>query len=269
MFKQRLLTALVIIPLVLLGIFVLPPFWFALFTALVIGWGGWEWSQLMGLQKTWVRVIYVDIVILSLVLATILPPIWVLSVGVVGWLGALCLVLGYQQHRNQHFLKSPLLIGITGIFVLVPCWVGFNVLCFLQPHPVWLLLLFVLVCLADTGAYFAGHLWGKHKLAPSISPGKTWEGVFGGIVVAFIAALIATLFLHFSLGRGILFVCLGMLTVIVSILGDLFESLLKRQQGMKDSGWILPGHGGILDRIDSLTAAVPLFACGLILMGLA
>ncbi|EJS86028.1 hypothetical protein AAUPMB_19730, partial [Pasteurella multocida subsp. multocida str. Anand1_buffalo] len=122
---------------------------------------------------------------------------------------------------------------------------------------------FILVWSADSGAYFAGRQFGKNKLAPKVSPGKSWEGVIGGLVTA---GILASIFIHFtqeSLLSGIsipAFIALSVATVAVSILGDLTESMFKRQSGIKDSSQLIPGHGGILDRIDSLTAAVPFFA---------
>lgn len=130
-------------------------------------------------------------------------------------------------------------------------------------HGLFLLLyVFVLVWAADSGAYFAGRAFGKHKLAPKVSPGKTWQGVFGGMITAVVLAFV---FIHFS-GKTLLgsramsgFVVLSVATVAISVLGDLAESMFKRESGIKDSSQLIPGHGGILDRIDSLTAAVPFF----------
>lgn len=292
MLKQRILTAIILIPLVLWGVFKLPPIWFAVSTGLVIGLAAWEWSRLMGLQKTILRILYVDVIVLLLIVAAVLPPIWVLFLGIIWWVCALFMILKIARQQLQmeeisfgissgnssvsrkdsnkiiKYSDTLLLKGIIGIAVLIPCWVGLDALCFSYPRPVWLLLLFALVWLADTGAYFSGRFWGVHKLAPTISPGKTWEGVYGAITVTFIVTLCAVFYLHIGLLKGLMFVILAMITVLISILGDLFESLLKRQQGLKDSGHILPGHGGILDRIDSLTAAVPFFAAGLMMLGL-
>ena len=131
-------------------------------------------------------------------------------------------------------------------------------------HGLFLLLYaFVLVWAADSGAYFAGRAFGKHKLAPKVSPGKTWEGVVGGLCTA---AILAFIFMYFFeatlLGQRSVsgFVLLSVATVAISVLGDLTESMFKRESGIKDSSQLIPGHGGVLDRIDSLTAAVPFFA---------
>ena len=127
------------------------------------------------------------------------------------------------------------------------------------------LFILCLVWAADTGAYFSGTLWGKHKLAPKISPGKTIEGLCGGIMSALIVAAIFAVFAKIEFSKLLPWTFLVILVVLFSVLGDLFESIMKRQAGVKDSGQWIPGHGGILDRIDSLTAAVPVFTLGLLL----
>jgi phosphatidate cytidylyltransferase len=129
--------------------------------------------------------------------------------------------------------------------------------------PGYVILLFLLIWGADTGAYFAGRAFGKHKLAARVSPGKTWEGVFGGMLLALTVALGATQWLE-PAGQLVPFLVLVAVTVAISVLGDLAESLFKRIADVKDSGGLLPGHGGVLDRIDSLTAAAPVFTLGLI-----
>ncbi len=267
MLKQRFITAVILIPLVLLGIYFLPVFWFALFTGLLVGFAAWEWSRLIGLQKPLARILYVDLIVLLLVLAAILSPLWWLWLALVWWIAAFILILKDAAHPENR-AHSKLLRGFAGVAVLVPCWVSINFLCFMSPRPIWLLMVLVIVWLADIAAYFAGNRWGKRKLAPTISPGKSWEGVYGALIITGVVALIAALVMHLPLIRILLFVALVVFTVMFSIVGDLFESLLKRQEGLKDSGTLLPGHGGILDRIDSLTAAAPIFTFGLILLGM-
>jgi phosphatidate cytidylyltransferase len=127
----------------------------------------------------------------------------------------------------------------------------------------YVLFLLIMIAAADTGAYFSGRLWGRHKLAPQISPGKTWEGVLGAIAATLVIALSGALWFQVEPLYWMMFVGICLLTVLFSIIGDLFESMIKRQKGVKDSGNLLPGHGGVLDRIDSLTAAAPLFLLGL------
>ncbi len=267
MLIKRVITAIILIPLVLLALYFLPPFWFALCSAIVIALAAWEWSRLMGLQKTISRVLYVDLIVLLLIAASYLSPLWWLWLALIGWINALILLIIFEK-KSQTVLHSKLLRGIAGIFVLIPCWVSINFLCFMPPRPIWLLMMLIVVWVADIAAYFVGHRFGKNKLAPKISPGKTKEGVYGALIITLVVALIAALALHLPLVRVLLFAVLILMTVIASIIGDLFESLLKRQEGLKDSGTLLPGHGGILDRIDSLTAAAPIFTFGLILLGM-
>jgi phosphatidate cytidylyltransferase len=156
-------------------------------------------------------------------------------------------------------LANPVLALATGIVLLLPVWLALIQL--RQAGPLALLAIMAVVWLADIGAYFAGRSLGKHKLAPSISPGKTWEGAIGGGVTVLVYGLLLSSRLPATLAGNLplLLVLLVLLTAI-SILGDLFESLLKRQAGLKDSSRILPGHGGVLDRIDSLTSTLPLVA---------
>jgi phosphatidate cytidylyltransferase len=159
--------------------------------------------------------------------------------------------------------------GIAGVLVTLPCWASFVALHARPDHgPVLSLTLLVMVWLADSGAYFAGKRWGRTKLAPVISPGKTWEGVLGGIAVSASAVLLAGYWYSRSLEWTLVLAPVALLTVMFSIVGDLLESLMKRQAGVKDSGSIIPGHGGVLDRIDSLTAAAPIFLAGLLWSGL-
>jgi phosphatidate cytidylyltransferase len=169
----------------------------------------------------------------------------------VTWVFAVFILI---SHSNKN-INIIYFVQLAGFIMLPACWKALNYLCFLHPHPYKLLSLFLIVWLADIGAYFVGSRFGKHKLAPSISPGKSIEGAIGGLVIV---GIVVGLIFH-----SIPMIFLALLTVIISIIGDLFESFMKRRQGVKDSGKILPGHGGILDRIDSLISAAPLFALGL------
>jgi len=154
---------------------------------------------------------------------------------------------------------------LSGFFVLVPAWIAPLALRELPqgllPDGRWLTLyLLMIVWVADSGAYFAGHRWGKTKLAPHVSPGKTWEGVAGGLAAVLLLALLAGVFgWRFGASELVIWVILSLVTAFVSVFGDLFESRAKRAAGVKDSGSILPGHGGVLDRIDAFTAAAPVF----------
>src|SRR5579872_940492 len=265
MFK-RILTALILIPVFVFLLFYLSPKAFCLLTGVVVLWAAWEWSFLMGVKQLKYSFIYPVVVFFLLI-----GSIWLYIPGViiasfVWWLFALLLVLFYPK-LSQAWGKSIILRGLMGLMTLLPCWLAINFIRNIPENGVYVLLfLFVLIWGADSGAYFAGKLWGKTKLAPHVSPGKTWQGLGGALVVSVIITL-ATLYwakVPYKIG---FFVCMiAMITVLFSVVGDLFESMLKRNEGLKDSGRLLPGHGGILDRIDSLTAAAPVFLFGTDLM---
>ncbi len=183
-----------------------------------------------------------------------------LSAALVWWLFALVLVVRYPRTFNSMF------VALAGIVVLLPSWallVSLHREGMLGAKLAFTVL--VIVWAADVGAYVFGRLIGRTKLAPAVSPGKTWEGVTGGLVTAGVASAIAAQWLDLPVAR---LVGLGIGTALISVLGDLTQSMFKRNVGLKDSGKLLPGHGGVLDRIDSLTAAVPVFVFGLAALNL-
>ncbi|GED21036.1 phosphatidate cytidylyltransferase [Halomonas halmophila] len=259
MLKQRVITAVWLAPLSLIGLFGLEGTPFAVFTALVLLLAGWEWSRLAGLDSTRQRggcVLGLGAALLLLGWLDADRASWLLLFGGVGWLANLYWVTGYPERVAQW---RPLWVRLAmGAWVLVPTWVGFNVL--REAGAAWLLFVLLLVWGADIGAYFVGRALGRRKLAPSVSPGKSWEGVAGGVLVSSLLAVAFASWQSLSLGAGLGLLAVTVIVTLASVLGDLLESMLKRFRGLKDSSQLLPGHGGILDRIDSLTAAVPLFA---------
>lgn len=259
MFSYRLLTAIILIPLVIWGIFVLPQLAFSLITAAIVLYAAWEWAQFMGWNKVWLRLLYVAIVAGALIASLLIPPWISFAVGALWWIFALCQVAWTEIKKKVSKLPS-LWVGLIGLFALIPCWQAIIVL---HLRPKWLLLLFLIVWSVDTVAYCGGKLWGKRKLAPIISPNKTQEGLYTVLAVSLCAVLLAQWWLlgGVQLQTTISWGSLVTVTVLAAIVGDLYESLLKRQRGLKDSGHFLPGHGGLLDRIDSLTAAAPVFIC--------
>ncbi len=266
MLKQRVLTALVLLPIVLLAIFSSRSWPFPLFTTFIVLVGSWEWSALMGWTRPLARLVYVLLTALAMLLILSLMRPWqqhlIYALALPGWLWALWRVLRYQGEDGVFLSASTTLLGWA---VLLPAWLALNELKGLSAA--WLLYVFALVWGADTGAYFVGRRFGRHKLAPAVSPGKSLEGALGGLVLTFLIAVAVAVSRHLAGLHLLAFLLLSMLTVCASILGDLFESLLKRQRGVKDSGRIFPGHGGALDRIDSLTSAAPIFMLGWILLG--
>jgi phosphatidate cytidylyltransferase len=266
MLKQRLITALILAPLALWGIWALSSSAFAIAIGVIFSLGAWEWTRLSGLHNRPGRALYV-MVLLVLMAGTFQllqqQQNWslvIMLVALMWWVMALMSVLGYPQTAGMW--RQASVRGIVGGLILLPSWAAMLLL-HRDFGPGYVILLVMLIWGADTGAYFAGRAFGKHKLAPKVSPGKTWEGVVGGMLLALAVAAVATVWLP-PVGGMVPFLGLVVLTVAVSVLGDLVESLFKRIVDLKDSGGLLPGHGGVLDRIDSLTAAAPLFALGLI-----
>lgn len=266
--NNRIKTAVVLIPIMLGGIYLLPLGGFAVFIGLIALLGAWEWADLSGFDSTSARIAYMAGIAILLVLLylgitrDILPMGLLLAISAAWWAVGWYLVKVYPQRVS---LWAPGRVRlIMGIFVLSTMWVGFYWIRTEESSKLLLTLLMLLVWGADIGAYYAGRRWGKHKLAPDVSPGKTWEGVLGGTAaVALLTLLLVTLIADTSAWRVVdylLLVCFSALVVAISIVGDLVESMVKRHRGHKDSGRLLPGHGGIMDRIDSMSAAAPVFA---------
>ncbi|TXR54079.1 phosphatidate cytidylyltransferase [Reinekea thalattae] len=265
MLLQRVLTAIVLIPLTLAGIYLLPDTGFRLFVGVITVLAAWEWANLSGYKNQFSRVAIAAVVAAVLVLVhtfidvnSIVWPILSL-ITLPWWLYAASAVVRYPD--SARWLCNRALTLLMLVPVLIGCWVG---LVWLKNQPQSALLLTWLMLLvwgADIGAYFAGRAFGKKKLAPQVSPGKTWAGVYGGVVTSMVISIvIALVFLTGHSLKGWLWLLLISSALIgFSVMGDLFESLLKRHRGIKDSSALLPGHGGVLDRTDSLCAATPVF----------
>jgi phosphatidate cytidylyltransferase len=263
MLRDRIITALILAPL-LLWIVLWAPTHVAIaaFTIAILI-GAWEWSQFCGLTSAVTRVRYVLLVAACLFLAwryAANPVVlrWILIGASVWWVIAL-LWLAFAPQRGQVWLAA-----LAGLPVLVPTWTAISLLRQHSNGPALTLFLLLLIFSADIGAYFAGRSFGKLKLAPKVSPGKTWEGAIGGLIAAAAVAASGAYWFHFDL---MAFMGLSTAVAAISIVGDLTESMFKRHVGLKDSSKLLPGHGGMLDRIDSITAAAPVFALGLIWLG--
>ncbi len=282
MLKQRVLTALVLLPLALAVIFALPLQGFALVLAVVFALAGREFGALIAPQRANIKIMagLVTVAILALVWTLVpMSQVWqagelhplyqsLIYAGSLWWLVALGLVLSFPLSA-LFWQRKPLLKALFGLFTLLP---AFCAMVALKSWPgsfdgAWLILaVLLLVWGADTGAYFIGKRFGKTKLIPKVSPAKTREGLFGGMFVCALLCVVAWQFVpNISLFEAII---LGMVTAFVSALGDLTESMFKRAANIKDSGRLLPGHGGVLDRIDSVTAAMPVFTTLLLLFGL-
>jgi phosphatidate cytidylyltransferase len=279
--KSRLITAFILIPLVIAALFWLPLSGFAITTIIICMLAAWEWGQFAGMasrqQRIWLAVLCG--LILAVMLFTLQPyqrnlhqfqmesSLWA-SLG--WWIAALFLVLFYPASAALWRHSRPLRL-VFGLLTIIPFFWGMMAL--RQYHydtdhfagAWWLLFVMFIVWGADSGAYMFGRLFGKHKLAPKVSPGKTWEGFFGGLLSSAIIAWLFAMLAPLTVSPGTLVIC-AVIATLASVLGDLTESMFKREAGIKDSGNLIPGHGGILDRIDSLTAAVPVFACLLLLV---
>lgn len=265
MLKTRIITALILAPVAIGGIFFLPPTGFALFTAAIITLGAWEWANMSGLEQQPGRIGYaaaVAIILYSLVDVSAVVVLWL---ALLWWIVCFLLVRSYPA-GSERWGSVPVR-ALMGLLVLVPAWVGLNHLRAggfqfgdTDSNLLVILYVFCVVWVADIGAYFAGRAFGKAKLAPRVSPGKSWAGVWGGLVAVGVFALAASVFVSASATEAVLLIVTSLVTGLVSVLGDLLESMLKRFRGIKDSSRLLPGHGGIMDRIDSLTAAAPVFA---------
>ncbi len=261
MLKQRVITASILAPLALAVVFLLPLYWFKLVIAAVVILGAWEWSNFITHRKSirwaYIALVAVFILILQLNFENLMVPVLLLSTFF--WMFALIVVRRYPQVAFIHAHLSKALIGLL---VLLPVWISMVGLRASDQGELLIAVLFALVWGADIGAYFSGKRFGTHKLMPAVSPGKTVEGLVGGVAVCLLIALGVSVVLEFDYSATAALVLLAIVTGLISVLGDLFESLFKRESGVKDSGTILPGHGGILDRIDSLTAAAPIFFLG-------
>lgn len=260
MLKQRVLTALVLLPIAIGGFFLLEGGIFAAFIGAVVSLGAWEWARLSGLVSQAARVGYAAVIAFLLLLCWQLPQLAlaILPMAVAWWVFAALLVMTYPE--SAHYWRSTWRRLLIGVAILVPAWQG---LVLLKQWPLnnWLILgVMLLVWVADIGAYFSGKAFGKRKLAPKVSPGKSWEGMIGGLIASLVLTLGVGLYRGWDANTLIKALIGASLVVVVSVVGDLTESMFKRQVGLKDSSQLLPGHGGIMDRIDSLTAAVPLYA---------
>ena len=264
MLKQRVLTALILV-VVLLGVMLgLPPVATVWLVTLLVLVGAWEWAGFIRADSTLARVVFVVMVSACLVAGWfyVLGTRWmwhVMLVATAWWFVAFLWVAVAPKRVN------PLAAAIAGLLALVPCWLALVFIALeFEPAAGWVLFTLALVWAADTGAFFAGRYFGRVLLAPLVSPKKTWEGVIGGLVLAGVVAFVGGRWLG---AGGIPFISLCVAVAAISVIGDLTESMLKRAAGLKDSGSLFPGHGGMLDRIDSVTAAAPVLLLGLYNLG--
>lgn len=297
MLKQRVLTAIVMLIALYAGTVWLSPLFFAGFLSLVLLPALLEWGRLMGLVRDRERLAWVAVFTstLSLVIWLLLVPdeateqqtglylTMTLTMNVAGvalisalallfWVGVFYFLRQYPA--GQSAWQARWKIGLMGLMCLLPTWVGLLYLKALAPSGLLVFVLVALVSVVDIGAYFSGRAWGNSKLAPDLSPKKTWAGFWGGMASCAALTLCLLTWVHFEYQAlpiliWLLLLAAAMLMAVFSVAGDLFESMLKRHRGIKDSGRSLPGHGGILDRIDSLVAATPVYVLAMVLLSTA
>ncbi|WP_031432735.1 phosphatidate cytidylyltransferase [Methylomarinum vadi] len=286
MLFPRIITALILLAVAVAAIFLLPSNYFSLFIAVIVLLAAWEWTSLIGMEKILSKLLFLLALILPMfvifswtmileVMAEVMewPGIkeysgvleWLVIGPVVLWLLLMILIRKVPDQLLKLNLKVKYK-GLIGWFVLLSAWMFLSRLrAFYGTEMVMYFL--ILIWVADIAAYFTGKKFGKEKLAEQISPGKTVQGMYGALAAGFLCAVALGLYYQFHILIATDFVFLSVLTVLVSIYGDLFFSLVKRQKGVKDSGFLLPGHGGVLDRVDSVIAAAPFFYAGILLIG--
>lgn len=273
MLKQRLLTAAILMPLIILAILLLPSTGFLVLLLIAAALAGWEWLSMTGVIS---RILCTAGIVLLLLLALLSLPLAnsqnMLLFLLAYWLIISLLVMVFAHRSLPVYLNQILQNRFISFLLAVVTFAGFiysalwlHGLAGTGPHMV--LYLLVVVWLMDTGGYFFGKRFGKYKLASAISPNKTWEGMVGGLLLVSVAFVISIAMDLPAEVATLNWLAVTLLAALASVIGDLFESQIKRSYHIKDSGRLLPGHGGMLDRIDSLLAASPVFAAGLYLAG--
>ncbi len=264
MLKQRIISGVIMAVVAIVLVTLMPNWVVALVSAVILMIAAWEWSRLTSQTDVLLKGLFLTVVAVCLVLTYVLRETWltsvILTLAFFAWIMVLVGLWSYRQvddtpPREQTLLAAAAPLLLSAAFAAA---VGLH-----QLSPVWLLYALIITAIADVGAYFVGKQFGEKKLSPHLSPGKTREGLFGGVVAVFIIALFASLLLPVPGSSALSFILLSVLMSLVSVLGDLFFSMLKRESGHKDSGNILPGHGGVLDRLDSHIAVLPVFYAGL------
>jgi len=269
MLKDRVITAAILIPLLVAAILLLSTKSLAFIFGAFVLTGAWEWSRLSGFTSVISRIAYTGITLLLMISSyewitqqQILQDL--MSSVFIYWLFAFVWLVITPADKILSNAVNVYVRGLVGLVLLIPTWLSLLALHSSGVYGAYILLsLFILIGVADSGAYFSGRLMGLTKLAPVISPGKTLAGIYGGLVAGALAAFIMGQLLGYSAYSLLSYISVSLLCIVFSIVGDLFESVAKRSAGVKDSGSIFPGHGGVMDRIDSLTAAAPLYFLGL------
>ena len=275
MLKQRIVTAVLLLAGLIAATTLLSAFGFALFVSATVMLAAWEWCGLIGLDNQLSRAGYLTTI--AMVLAGLFWALnisgdalginqyrlaVILGLGTLFWLLSLIILITYPANESAWNDQSK--IASMGLFALIPIWAAVIQLKYLMPSGVLVIALIILVAAVDVGGYFVGIRFGRSRLAPELSPSKSWEGVWGGLGLCLLVGIGMSWAAHTYIQnlepwQFIVLVVLTLLTTFFSIIGDLLESMLKRNRNVKDSGGILPGHGGLLDRVDGLMAAAPIY----------
>jgi len=264
MLKQRVITGLIAAVAIIAAVLGLPSAVLAAVVFIIVLLGAWEWSRLTALTKSIHRLVFFALFGVVAVVAWVMlrqgQQLPVIAMGGIWWIAVVVILATYRPGSpTQGWTRFGLRLAV--VFTLIPAWIALIDLH--DMNPTLLLFLLFLIWIADTAAYFTGKRLGKTKLAPHLSPGKTKEGLLGALLATGMFGFLGALWLELPVMLNVYFIGLCLVTTLISVAGDLFESLLKRRAGVKDSGAILPGHGGVMDRIDSVSAATPVFALGI------
>jgi phosphatidate cytidylyltransferase len=270
MLKQRVITAIILASILVALILWLPPGLLATVFALVMMMAAYEWSALAGIESRIARAVYSLALGATLLLATQFMD-WrsgapaLLGLIALAWLVAAVVIAFYP--RGSGLWGANATVAGIGFLVLAPAWIAVVVLRDAPGGEGLVIYAIALISMADIGAYFSGRALGGPKLMPRVSPAKTWSGCVGGMILSAAFALGVGIAIGLSARRLLLWVAIGAMAAAFSVIGDLLESMVKRHCGKKDSGSLLPGHGGLLDRLDSLSAGLPVFALGILHAG--
>ena len=270
MLKYRLLSAFLMGPLILWAIYALPENLFSVFALVLVAIGAWEWSAFAGWLKPMQRSLFFAVNIFVFVCVLFFENttlnLTVIIISLLWWLICIPLLISFP-FKSSNILNNRLVKSFVGMLLLLATFISMVLIRKDASYGAeFVLYLILIIWFADSGAYFAGRSLGKNKLIPNVSPGKTWEGVAGAIAVTLITSVFAIDILNIHSTQSITFILITFVVVVYSIVGDLSESMFKRMANIKDSGNLIPGHGGMLDRIDSLMSALPVFFAGLWLM---
>lgn len=258
MFWTRFISTIVLAPLVIWGILAISLPTFEIITALVMLLVAWEWAGLIPIKTAYNKIVYLLLLLGFFgIIQFVQQPLYILFVGVLWWLVSIFLLARYELYESK--TNQRILHALYGLLAIAPCWVALNTLR-AEPNGAQMILLFLLMLWStDIGAYLVGSRFGKTRFSPKLSPKKSIEGAVGGLVLMLLVAIGGILWLHIPASQWISYFLAAIVLFVFSIIGDLFESLLKRKAGVKDSGKLIPGHGGIFDRLDSMLAAAPVF----------